>query len=196
MAGALLADNPQFNSAHFLSVVRGEKELTSRPPRGAMASAKQADWKDDPEFPNWQQEVANGNTQLGFNEWLEHMIEAGNISVPELPVQPAPRSRPNLADIKLPHESSRKARLAGAKLADSITPELANQARELIELDDPIIYDVAADIGQIVGNVAHMSWFVRAVAEWLAEDPTYYAEATAPVSAWQEYAPSAAPSMS
>ena len=33
IAGALAADNPRFNRDHFLAVVRGEKALTSRPPR-------------------------------------------------------------------------------------------------------------------------------------------------------------------
>jgi hypothetical protein len=31
IADALEADNPRFNHAHFLAVVRGEKELNSRP---------------------------------------------------------------------------------------------------------------------------------------------------------------------
>lgn len=43
-------------------------------------------------------------------------------------------------------------------------------AQEAIEADDPIIYDVAAEHGQIVDNVKHMSWFVKAVAEALEED--------------------------
>lgn len=67
---------------------------------------------------------------------------------------------------------SKKPRLAGTKLA--VDPVLLQQAKELIDADDPIIYDVAADRGQIVGNVKHMSWFAQAVAAWLAEDPSYY----------------------
>lgn len=39
---------------------------------------------------------------------------------------------------------------------------LADQA---ICNDDTIIYDVAANFGQIVGNVKHMQWFRKAVAE-------------------------------
>jgi DNA-directed RNA polymerase subunit M/transcription elongation factor TFIIS len=77
-----------------------------------------------------------------------------------------------------PTQASAKRRLAGAKLGGNITPELINQARELIDRDDPIIYDVAADVGQIVDNVKHMSWFAKQVAEWLSDDPSYYAEAT------------------
>ncbi len=77
-----------------------------------------------------------------------------------------------------PREASSdiKPRLAGAKLGGQVTPELIRQAQELIDADADVIYDVAADTGQIVGNVKHMSWFVRNVAEWLAEDPSYYEE--------------------
>lgn len=35
ICGALYADNPRFNREHFLAVIRGEKELTSRPSRSA-----------------------------------------------------------------------------------------------------------------------------------------------------------------
>jgi hypothetical protein len=67
-------------------------------------------------------------------------------------------------------------RLAGGPpVDDEITPELLRQAQELIDRDDQIIYDVAADKGQIVGNVKHMSWFVHEVASWLRDDPEYYA---------------------
>lgn len=31
-------DNPRFDAAHFLAVVRGERELTSRPPRRDITS--------------------------------------------------------------------------------------------------------------------------------------------------------------
>jgi hypothetical protein len=48
-------------------------------------------------------------------------------------------------------------------------PEWISEAEALIEADDPMIYDVAADTGQIVDNVKHMPWFVDAVAEWLEE---------------------------
>jgi len=33
VANALESDNPRFNREHFLAVVRGERELQSRPPR-------------------------------------------------------------------------------------------------------------------------------------------------------------------
>lgn len=45
-----------------------------------------------------------------------------------------------------------------------------SDALELIEADDEYIYDVVANVGQIVGNVRHMRWFARAVAESLKED--------------------------
>ncbi len=180
-AEALKRDNPRFDADHFTSVVLGKKELTSRPPRTApgaqnfsspqrFSSAKKAEWSDDPEFANWQQEVAEGNTRLGFDEWLEHMIEAGNVTVPELPVQAPQRSLPNPADIKLPGTASAKPRLAGAKpkFAYPVANYMA-EAKQLIERNDPMIFDVAANKGQIVDNVKHMSWFVREVAEWLAE---------------------------
>lgn len=38
-------------------------------------------------------------------------------------------------------------------------------ARRLIEKDDERIHDVAGNVGQIVGNVKHMRWFLEAVAE-------------------------------
>jgi hypothetical protein len=34
IADALEAENPRFDHAHFLAVVRGEKDLNSRPARG------------------------------------------------------------------------------------------------------------------------------------------------------------------
>jgi len=43
-------------------------------------------------------------------------------------------------------------------------------ARKAIASDNVLIYDVAANCGQIVGNVKHMTWFVRAVAEWLEDE--------------------------
>lgn len=33
LAATLKIDNPRFDSGHFLAVVRGEKDLESRPPR-------------------------------------------------------------------------------------------------------------------------------------------------------------------
>jgi hypothetical protein len=37
-------------------------------------------------------------------------------------------------------------------------------AREAIEREDDVCFDVAADHGQIFANVKHMTWFVEAVA--------------------------------
>ena len=48
--------------------------------------------------------------------------------------------------------------------------DLLSRAEEAIENDEDFIYDVAADVGQMVGNVKHMRWFLRAVANWLIED--------------------------
>jgi hypothetical protein len=48
--------------------------------------------------------------------------------------------------------------------------ELLSRAEEAIENDEHFIYDVAADTGQMVDNVRHMKWFLRAVANWLIED--------------------------
>jgi len=38
IANALQADNPRFNFDHFLAVVRGEKELHSRPAKNGVQS--------------------------------------------------------------------------------------------------------------------------------------------------------------
>jgi hypothetical protein len=53
---------------------------------------------------------------------------------------------------------------------------LQEQARQLIFFDDPIIYDVAQERNQKVEDVRESQWFVRAVAEYLETDPTYYQE--------------------
>ena len=39
------------------------------------------------------------------------------------------------------------------------------RAMQLIESRSHTAYDVAANHGQILGNVAHMDWFINAVAE-------------------------------
>ena len=44
-----------------------------------------------------------------------------------------------------------------------------DRAAALIEADDPIIYDVAGHVGQIVANVRHTKIFRRLVATWLKE---------------------------
>lgn len=42
------------------------------------------------------------------------------------------------------------------------------KARRAIMREDPICFDVAAEHGQMFGNVKHMKWFVEAVAEEMA----------------------------
>lgn len=39
---------------------------------------KVSHWKDDPEFPSedWKYEVANGDTRLGYREWVEYQRDA------------------------------------------------------------------------------------------------------------------------
>ena len=46
-------------------------------------------------------------------------------------------------------------------------PDWYWRAEAAIEREDVACFDVAANIGQIFGNVKHMAWFVRAVAEEL-----------------------------
>ena len=48
--------------------------------------------------------------------------------------------------------------------------QLVERARRAIERDEAFIYDVAAEYGQIVGNVRGMCWFVGAVANWLIDN--------------------------
>ena len=43
--------------------------------------------------------------------------------------------------------------------------DLMQRARSAINRDEEIIYDVAAEYDQQVGNVKHMRWFLMAVAE-------------------------------
>lgn len=50
----------------------------------------------------------------------------------------------------------------------AVSDELMERARQEIEEGTDTAYDVAADAGQIFGNVKHMQWFVEAVAEELA----------------------------
>lgn len=40
----------------------------------------------------------------------------------------------------------------------------------MIEDDDPIIYDVADETGQIVDNVKHMRWFIEFLAKRIKEE--------------------------
>jgi hypothetical protein len=41
-------------------------------------TAKIPHWEDDPDFPSedWKYEVANGDTRLGYHQWVEHQREA------------------------------------------------------------------------------------------------------------------------
>jgi hypothetical protein len=47
---------------------------------------------------------------------------------------------------------------------EEIMAAAKNKAKQLIEDDNELIYDVAADHCAIVGNVKHMDWFIDAVA--------------------------------
>lgn len=51
-----------------------------------------------------------------------------------------------------------------------ITQDSWRAAHHAIQDDDEMIYDVAANCGQQVANVRHMTWFLRAVAEWLQDE--------------------------
>lgn len=50
--------------------------------------------------------------------------------------------------------------------------EALKRADTSIRLDRVLIYDVAANLGQIVDNVKHMKWFREAVADWIQEEAT------------------------
>jgi len=149
MAEALKNDNPMFNSDHFMSVVTGKKGLESRPPRSKE--------ERDRLHPQVLPRRAPLKTYPAFNA----KGQPTRVTIPE-------DEHEGASDIK--------PRLAGAKYSDTVSPELIRQAREMIEAEDPLIDDVAANVGQMVDNVKHMSWFAQAVAEWLAEDPSYYQE--------------------
>ena len=45
------------------------------------AITKISHWDDDPEFPSedWKYEVANGDTRLGYGEWVEHQRDAKRV---------------------------------------------------------------------------------------------------------------------
>lgn len=53
--------------------------------------------------------------------------------------------------------------------------DLLRRAESAIDKREPFIYDVAVDSCQMVDNVAHMSWFRKAVANWLISNTTTYA---------------------
>ena len=56
-----------------------------------------------------------------------------------------------------------------AQMEDNDAASYRQRAEEAIENEDDVIYDVAANSGQMVGNVKHMDWFVEAVAQALME---------------------------
>ena len=41
-------------------------------------SPKTSHWSDNPDWPveDWQYEVANGDTRLGYSEWVDHNLES------------------------------------------------------------------------------------------------------------------------
>jgi hypothetical protein len=179
IADALVRDNSKFNKAHFLEVVKGGRGLMSRPPRQASKTADlSGDIPDEvlenAELAFWDSVAKSYPTattgDLGpdvvvpLKEQMHYAIRAWvyyNVPGAGEPEGTVPDATGH---------SASKRRLAGAKLGGQITPELIQQAKDLIDADDEVIYDVAANSGQIVGNVKHMSWFQREVAEWLAEE--------------------------
>jgi hypothetical protein len=63
--------------------------------------------------------------------------------------------------------------MAKATLAD-----LEARALDAIEKEEDIVYDTAAEVGQIVGNVSHMHWFKKAIMRALTENVGKYAHLT------------------
>ena len=49
------------------------------------------------------------------------------------------------------------------------TTQAERRAIDAIDQRLDFVYDIAAEYGQILDNVAHMRWFVRAVAEAMDE---------------------------
>lgn len=43
-----------------------------------MARSQLGHWNDHPDYPvtDWQYEVANGDTRLGYHDWVMHKIES------------------------------------------------------------------------------------------------------------------------
>ena len=58
--------------------------------------------------------------------------------------------------------------------------DVLRRADALIEDDDNLIYDVAAERGQIVDNIKHMRWFRHAVALEVIASNTKYADVEPP----------------
>lgn len=51
-----------------------------------------------------------------------------------------------------------------------MNPKLMTKAAKAVKADKPFIYDVAAEHGQNVENVAHTLWFLTKVAERIKTD--------------------------
>lgn len=62
--------------------------------------------------------------------------------------------------------------------------QLITRARAAINSDNDLIYDVASESGQIVGNVKHMHWFVMAVAKEIACRTKKYAHLLELAEVW------------
>jgi len=57
-----------------MSRVAGDrKDLIDTNEQAKVGAAKISHWEDDPEFPSgdWKYEVANGDTRLGYLEWVK-----------------------------------------------------------------------------------------------------------------------------
>ena len=62
-----------------MSRIAGDQpDLIETNEHAKVATAKISHWEDDPEFPaeDWKYEVANGDTRLGYREWVEHQRDA------------------------------------------------------------------------------------------------------------------------
>jgi hypothetical protein len=61
--GCIAGDQPDFIETHT---------------HAKAAIAKISHWEDDPEFPaeDWKDEVANGDTRLGYHEWVQNQRDA------------------------------------------------------------------------------------------------------------------------
>lgn len=52
-------------------------------------------------------------------------------------------------------------------MAKPTLEELIDRSKRAIERKEILVFDVASESGSIVGNVAHMRWFICAVADAL-----------------------------
>ena len=58
--------------------------------------------------------------------------------------------------------------------------DVLRTAQEYIDRDDDLIYDIASDVGQIVGNIKHMPWFRYRVALALRDTLSKFANIETP----------------